>query len=81
MNNKSEQPRGRAPRVQTSTYFFIRHGVFSKHHVAVVYTKFEVKRSILEGAMPIQTENPVLEPLTPEQPISTGLDTVEVARS
>ena len=38
--------------------------VISKHHLVVVYTKFEVKRSILEGCRPIQTENPVFETLT-----------------
>ena len=49
---------------RNNAYFFIHHRVFSKHHLVVVYTKFEVKRSILEGCMPIQTENPVFETLT-----------------
>ena len=49
---------------RNNAYFFIHHRVISKHHLVVVYTKFEVKRSILEGCRPIQTENPVFETLT-----------------
>ena len=52
---------------RNNAYFFIHHRVISKHHLVVVYTKFEVKRSILEGCRPIQQispQNPVFETLT-----------------
>ena len=42
----------------------MHHGRISKHYLVVVYTKYEVNRSILDGDMPIQTENPVFEMLT-----------------
>ena len=61
-------------------YFIIHHRVFSKHNLAVVYTKFEVKRSILEGCMPIQTENPVFETLT-VVPHFTHLPSISAVRS
>ena len=45
----------------------MHHGRISKHYLVVVYTKYEVNRSILDGDMPIQQispHNPVFEMLT-----------------
>ena len=49
---------------RNNVYFLTHHGRISKHHLAVVYTKFEVKRTIIKVSVPVQTENRVFEILT-----------------
>ena len=41
------------------------HSRSSNKHVELVYTKYEVKRSIIKGCVPIQPDNPVFSTLTP----------------
>ena len=42
----------------------IHHRLSSNKHVELVYTKYEVNRSIIKGCMPIQPDNLVFSTLT-----------------
>ena len=55
---------------RNNAYLFFHHRRISKHHLAVVYTKFEVNRTNRKRCWPIQQispHNPVFETLTTER--------------
>ena len=56
----------------------MHHSRFSNKHVELVYTKYEVKRSIIKGGRRIQPDNPVFDTLTVAQylPVAQQVHTV-----
>ena len=42
----------------------MQHSGFSNNRLELVYTKYEVKRSIIKGGRRIQPDNPVFDTLT-----------------